>query len=384
MAIFHLSVKIISRSKNQSIIAKVAYRAGEKLQDDETAKIYDYTHKKEVVFSEILLCENAPKEYLEKKILWSAVQKIEKQSNAQLAREIEVALPKEFDFETQKKVLREYIKKNFIDVGMIADYSIHSKENNPHAHILLTTRKIKQNGEWDVKERKQYKLDANGEKIPILNADGTQKLGARNTKLWERETVQMNDWNNREKVEEWRKNWAEICNQFLTQENKIDHRSYARQGIDKIPQMKIGVAQIAMKKRGINLIFDKIAINQAIKALWQRTKENVNELRAKLLAIRRKHGKSGVDNGKSERIVIKSGQGDSGVDFEAIRKQLADNAATSTKSIVDAESATNERENRDDERKRLTTEKIAGVKQENADDIGKNTKRQKRITGIER
>ena len=108
MAIYHCSIKNISRSGGRSVVAASAYRAGEKLEDQETGLIHNYTNKSEVAYSEIFLCENAPEEYHNREVLWNAVEKIEKQSNARLAREWEVALPNELTLEQSKQLVRAF------------------------------------------------------------------------------------------------------------------------------------------------------------------------------------------------------------------------------------------------------------------------------------
>lgn len=207
LAIYHCSVKIIGRSKGKSVIAAAAYRAGEKLYDRETWIIHDFIRKGGVVHREILLPRHAPKEYLDRQTLWESVTKVEKKANAQLARDVEVALPMEFSRELQLAVVREYVQDNFVSKGMCADIAIHDKGNgNPHTHILLTTRPLKEDGSWGTKEKKDYARDENGERIPLIDKKtGKQKLGRRNEKLWKRITVQANDWNDQGNVERWRK-----------------------------------------------------------------------------------------------------------------------------------------------------------------------------------
>lgn len=198
MAIFHLSIKMLSRSSGKSAVAAAAYRAGAKLEEKETGYTHDYTRKSGVIYSEIFLPANAPREYQNREILWNEVQKVEKKSDAQLAREIEVALPVELSREEQITLLQKYIAENFTSAGMCADMAIHEKHvdgktvlhQNPHAHILLTTRGFKEDGSWAPKEKKTYALDENGERIPLMDENtGLQKLGKRNEKLWKRVTV---------------------------------------------------------------------------------------------------------------------------------------------------------------------------------------------------
>lgn len=254
MAIYHLSIKNIGRSSGQSAVASSAYRAGEKLHSIEDDKIHNYEHKSGVVHSEIMLPSHAPNSYQDRATLWNEVQKVETASDARLAREFEIALPVELSFERQLELAREYAK-SLVDEGMCVDFSIHDKgDGNPHIHMMTTTRPIKENGEWGAKEKKAYALDENGERIPIIDKKtGEQKVNSRNAKQWKRETVQANDWNKREKVEEWRERWAGMANKHLeelTPEALIDHRSYKRQGIEQIPTIHEGYASRAIVERG--------------------------------------------------------------------------------------------------------------------------------------
>lgn len=250
MAIYHMSIKNISRAKGKTAIAAAAYRAGTTLQDQETGITHSYTKKTEVAYTEIILPEHAPAEYANRETLWNEVQKIETQDRARLAREWEVALPNELDLDQAKTLIHDFAESLVVE-GMCVDVSIHWKDGNHHAHIMGTTRPIDKDGKWAPKERKGYKLDAEGNKIPVIDPKtGKQKIGARGRKMWQRETVQANDWNRREKVEEWRKRWADCCNKYLAREQQIDHRSYERQGITQLPTVHEGYAARLMEQRG--------------------------------------------------------------------------------------------------------------------------------------
>jgi len=214
MAIYHLHAQIIKRSAGRSPVAAAAYRAGEKLHNEYDGITHDYTRKSGVVYSEIMLPENAPKEYADRSTLWNAVEKSEKRKDSQTAREIDIALPVEFDIQEQIELVRDYIKENFVDKGMCADFAIHDKQDgNPHAHIMLTTREV--------------------------SADGFEGKNR--------------DWNKIELLEQWRENWADICNERLKSngiDERIDHRTLKAQGIDREPTIHIGAIAKAMEKAG--------------------------------------------------------------------------------------------------------------------------------------
>lgn len=159
MAIYHCSIQIIGRSKGKSAVASAAYRSGQKLYDEETGLTHDFTKKRGVVFTEVALPAHAPPDYADRNVLWNAVQKVEKKSDAQLAREIEVALPNELSRDCQIEIVRRYVQDNFVSAGMCADWALHDKgDGNPHAHIMLTTRPLKSDGSWAAKEKKPMPL----------------------------------------------------------------------------------------------------------------------------------------------------------------------------------------------------------------------------------
>ena len=192
MAIYHCSIKVISRGKGKSAVAAAAYRAGEKITNEFDGMTHDYTHKGGVVHTEILLPDHAPAEYTDRAVLWNEVEKIEKAKNAQLAREIEIALPRELTREQGISLVRKYVKRHFVAAGMCADVCLHDTGGgNPHAHIMLTMRPIDERGEWGAKQKKEYILDRDGNKIydpksgstnasPFLPPTGTSRPKPRN------------------------------------------------------------------------------------------------------------------------------------------------------------------------------------------------------------
>jgi len=269
-------MKIISRGKGKSAIAAAAYRAGEKITNEQTGIIHDYTKKKGVAKSVIILPENAPEQFRDRSILWNAVEKVEKSSNSQLAREVELALPNELLYFNKTSLAFEYIKENFTSKGMIADVNFHNMDShNPHVHIMLTMRPLNEDGTWGDKQKKIYHLDDNGNKI----YDKTKRQ-------YKCSKMQTTDWNERHKAEEWRESWADYCNkylQYIDSPERVDHRSYERQGIDQIPTIHLGTVCHQMEKRGIQT--ERGDINRAIKLANEKLK-NINaklqELEAEL------------------------------------------------------------------------------------------------------
>ncbi|MGE5494657.1 MAG: MobQ family relaxase [Burkholderiales bacterium] len=243
MAIYHCSIKIISRGKGKSAVAAAAYRAGETITNEYDGITHDYTRKGGVVHTEILLPEHAPKEYADRSILWNAVEQIEKNKNSQLAREIELALPVELTREQNIFLVREYAKRYFVEAGMCADVCVHDKnDGNPHAHIMLTLRPFEQGGEWGAKSRKEYLLDKNGARIRLKSGD------------FKTRKIDMMDWNEQTKAEEWRAAWADAVNAALELQGlgeRVDHRSFLRQGKEETPTIHLGVAAAQMERNGI-------------------------------------------------------------------------------------------------------------------------------------
>ena len=256
IAIFHCPIQIIKRSVGRSAVAAAAYRSGEKLVNEWDGMTHDFTRKGGIVHKEIMLPTHAPPEFSDRATLWNSVEQIEKSSDAQLAREIEVALPVELSRAEQLALVRAFVKDNFVDAGMCADFALHDKgDGNPHAHIMLTIRPLKPDGRWGPKCRKVYDLDSNGDCIP----DG--KGG------WKNHREDTTDWNKRENAEKWRAAWAAYANRALEaagRPERIDHRSYKRQGIEQIPTVHMGVAASQMERRGIQT--EKGDINRQIAA----------------------------------------------------------------------------------------------------------------------
>ncbi|EHQ1753589.1 MobA/MobL family protein [Salmonella enterica subsp. enterica serovar Hartford] len=203
MAIFHMSAQTISRSKGHSSVAAAAYRHGEKLTDEHTGEIHDYSKKKGISDSVILIPEGADRNFLKPEYLWNTIEKSEKRKDAQLAREFNIALPVEMTDEQKKALAIDFCNENFVKNGMIADIAFHKLDSdNPHFHVMLTTRSLTPDG------------SGFGQKV--------------------------REWNSKEQLEAWRKGWADTANEHLQAagiDARIDHRSLKDQKaeLDALP-----------------------------------------------------------------------------------------------------------------------------------------------------
>jgi len=213
MAIYHLSAKIIKRSAGRSAVAAAAYRAGAQYKDKRTGLSHNYSNRKDVVHCELLTPDVVPLFAADRETLWNTVEQGEKRKDAQVAREVELALPRELSRSQQITLTRSFAKKSFVEFGMIADVAIHDKnEGNPHAHIMLTMRE--------------------------LSADGFGE--------------KARQWNDRKMVQDWRASWEKEVNQALElagSKARIDHRTLEAQGINRAPQQHVGMAASALEHK---------------------------------------------------------------------------------------------------------------------------------------
>jgi len=195
MALFHSTTKIITRSEGHNAVQAASYRAGLRLKCERTGQVFNYTRKKEVSYRNILAPMESPDWVFDRSKLFNCIEAAETRVNSQLCREVELALPIELTPEQHIQLLNEYVQKQFVDMGMVADIALHAKTGNPHAHILLTLRDIKPTG-----------------------------FGAK-----------RRDWNDKALVTQWREAWATTCNKALAESGsteRIDHRSNKARGID--------------------------------------------------------------------------------------------------------------------------------------------------------
>lgn len=233
MASYHLEAKIIGRSDGRSVVAASAYRAGDRIERDETGDVKDYRRKGGVVSADILTPDDAPEWAQDRAQLWNAVEAVETRKNSQLAREIELALPNELSDAEARHLILSWAQDELVSRGMVADVFIHDPEpvkgaaRNRHGHILCTTRR--------------------------LDGDGWSKTKDRS-------------WNDKALLEHWRKSWADAQNDALERAgcaDRVDHRSLEDQrqaaldtgdmaradALDRPPEPVLGVAASAQEKR---------------------------------------------------------------------------------------------------------------------------------------
>ncbi|MGH6616677.1 Ti-type conjugative transfer relaxase TraA [Sphingomonas sp.] len=230
MAIYHFSAKVISRANGSSAVASAAYRSASRLHDERIDRHHDFSNKAGVVHSEVMLPDGAPEHLSDRERLWNEVEATEKRIDAQLAREIEFAIPREMSQEQGIDLARDFVREEFVDRGMIADLNVHWDVGadgmaKPHAHVMLTMREV-----------------------------GEGRFGKKNR-----------DWNRTDLLEKWRERWSEHVNQRLAELDinaRIDHRSLEAQGIELEPQHKIGPAASRMAAQGLES--ERLEEHQAI------------------------------------------------------------------------------------------------------------------------
>ncbi|MGV7212913.1 Ti-type conjugative transfer relaxase TraA [Bradyrhizobium sp. UFLA05-112] len=219
MAIYHLHVKVIGRKSGSSAVASAAYRSASRLRDERLERCHDFSAKRGVVHSEMVLPENAPEAWSDRERVWNDVEAFEIRKDAQLAREVEFAIPREMTEAQGIELARDFVRAEFVDRGMIADLNVHwdmaeDGMPKPHAHVMLTMRAVDEKGF--------------GQKV--------------------------REWNRTEMVERWRERWAELANERLAEldiDARIDHRSLEAQGIALEPQSQIGAPAKRIEVRGI-------------------------------------------------------------------------------------------------------------------------------------
>ena len=233
MAIYHASVKILGRSAGRSATASAAYRAGVEIEDTRTGQVHNYRRKRGVVHTEILAPESAPAWVHDRAALWNAVEQAEKRKDAQLARELELALPAELSVAENRALLRNFLQAECVHHGMVADLAIHQPprggdSRNLHAHVLLTMRHLQ--------------ADGFGRKATEWNPPmGKNRAG----QTFVQDTTPLVNL---------RERWAQHANRALEaagHAQRLDHRTLAAQGLERVPQLHQGPTVTALEQRGI-------------------------------------------------------------------------------------------------------------------------------------
>lgn len=269
MAMYHMTIKIVSRATGRSAVASAAYRSCSKIENERDGLVHDYTRKRGLVADGVVLPDGAPDRFADRSILWNEVEAVERSGNAQLAREFEVALPHDLSA-WQRVELTLALCHELAAEGMVCDWAIHDADgdnHNIHAHILCPMRSVDENG-FLAKAVTAYTVRLDGIEAEMTAAElkearargdewekvYTYRLGNERRQLtpseseeWEgckrqgkdpvKSKREMNDWNNPENAERWRAAWADLQNGFLARAEsaeRVDHRSYARRGVERV------------------------------------------------------------------------------------------------------------------------------------------------------
>ena len=269
-----------------------------RIYNDYDGVTHDYTRKRGLIYEQVFLPDNAPKEWSDRSVLWNAVEEAEKTKDSRLSREFVIALPVEFDLSVWERMLQEYIKWNFVNRGMCADLCIHDTDgHNPHAHIMLTVRPLNKDGTWQRKTEKEYLCVRNGEErgftsaeykaaqndgwekqylykigkkkeyLPPSKAEGLERVNKypKSTKYGRQNPI-SEAWNSEETLLEWRERWASLVNSYFKEfemDESIDHRSFRARGIKKQPTVHVGVSGFAIVKK--KRYCDRYELNRLIR-----------------------------------------------------------------------------------------------------------------------
>ena len=186
MAIYHFSAKVVSRANGSSAVASAAYRSASELHDVRLGRDHDFSNKAGVIHSEVMLPEGAPERLNDRSTLWNEVEAGEKRKDAQLAREVEFSIPREMNEKQGVALAQDFVKKQFVDRGMVADLNVHwdkAKDGTPkpHAHVMLAMRDV-----------------------------GPEGFGKKNR-----------DWNSTELLKDWREAWSAHVNERMAELEQV-------------------------------------------------------------------------------------------------------------------------------------------------------------------
>nr|WP_253263443.1 MobQ family relaxase [Enterococcus cecorum] len=256
VAIYHFSMQVAKRGNGKrSLIAMAAYRSGERLYSELYEKENYYGHRSVKPDAFILKPDYVPEEFGNREYLWNKMELAETSSNAQLCREVNIALPVELSNEDQKELVTKYVQKMFVSKGMIADVAIHRDDsNNPHVHIMLTMRKVDENGQILNKRKRVPLLDEHGKQV--YNEKGHRKTVS----------IKTTDWDKKELLLEARKEWANVTNKLLRERGineQITDKSHKELGRKELPTIHEGVLSRKLEERGI--VTDQVKHNQLVR-----------------------------------------------------------------------------------------------------------------------
>ena len=247
----YFDLEYIHRSADQSTVRFAAYQSAERILDERYRIIRNYIKKNDVIYTEIMLPKNAPKEYLDRGTLWNSVEKSEKRKDARLGIRMIASLPCKLSKDQNISLVREYVRRMFVNEGMIADVSVHNpvktdengnmiKDYNPHTHVMLTIRPIDENGHWMNKTKREFVIDENGNKV-VLKSGKYKKNKVTAYELTSDYLIRI------------RKEWEIITNRYL-RENGIDDRidmSGMFKDEDMAPRVYLNIREYNFEKSGL-------------------------------------------------------------------------------------------------------------------------------------
>ncbi len=296
MAIYHYSISKLSRARGRSSVQKMSYITCGMAKDESTGRTFNYLKKStELVHTETALPANAKKEWLDPTVLWNEVEKAEKKRNAKVAYDMDGALPNELDHDQMIELVRNHVSY-LTDKGFCVTWAIHDKDDgNPHVHLLATTRPLDKNGNFTTKEKKVPVLDADGNKVPLIDQKtGEQKIRKRKRisdngkeyyseeKLWQTKKEIYNPLDSKELYKEIRQSWADRCNEYLPEEDKVSPLSFKEQGIEQIPSVHLGAVAKEMDQRDAYSWKMENYVERE-EAIEEEKKNRLNEVLSKLL-----------------------------------------------------------------------------------------------------
>lgn len=267
MAEYHLHARCVSRAKGGSYTATASYITGLKLRDDRLGETHNYGRKHRIMMYGVVLAPGMPAEWDDTERLTAEVESSARQKNTTIGRTYEMAIPIELPV-SQYRDLAETFAREIASHGYACIWAVHYNDqgSNPHIHVLAADQPYEA-GKWQPKTRTAYALDDNGDRIPVIDKrTGQQKIGKRGRKEWQR-IREDHHLKRKETLLRLREFWSDVANAALEQAGRterIDHRSYADRGIERVPTIHEGYAARRMAAEGQES--ERIEINTAIRA----------------------------------------------------------------------------------------------------------------------